>query len=196
MKQLTENTTALFFGTYNPVHVGHMIIAQYILEHTSAKELWFMVTPQNPFKQKQSMLPDRTRLEMVELAIDDHVQYKAIDFEFHLPKPSYTSHTLVKLKEKFPNKNFAIIMGSDNLVNFHKWKNYEYILENYQLIVYPRLGKETDRYNNYEHVHFVDAPYIDISSTLIRNNIVSGKNISYMLPINVWSFIDGSGLYR
>ena len=132
---------------------------------------------------------------MVELAIHDHSKYKASDFEFNLPTPSYTSHTLVKLKEKYPKKNFAIIMGSDNLVNFHKWKNYEAILENYQLLVYPRLGKKTDKYDDHPHVHFIDAPFIDISSTLVRKSLADGKDVSYMLPNKVWEFIDGSGLY-
>ena len=196
MNKLPENTVLLYFGTFNPVHIGHMIIGQYILENTNAKELWFVVTPQNPFKQKQTLLADRLRLQMVELAITDPYHIKVSDIEFGLLQPSYTAHTLAHLKEKYPQKEFAIVMGSDNLVNFHKWKNYEAILENYHVLVYPRLGQKTDRYINHPSVHTVNAPYIDISSTLIRKSIAAGKNVSYMLPEKVWEFIDGSWLYK
>lgn len=196
MSSLPDHTIALYFGTFNPVHIGHMIIGQYILEHTDCTELWFVVSPQNPFKQKQSMLSDRMRHQMVELAIKDPYHYKASDIEFGLEKPSYTAHTLAHLKERFPDKNFALIMGSDNLVHFHKWKNYESILNEHHIIVYPRMGKETDRYKDHPHIHHVDAPFIDISSTLIRKGVAEGRDMSYMLPEKVWDFIDGSGLYK
>ena len=149
MNLLPENTTILYFGTFNPVHVGHMIIGQYMLENTNARELWYVVTPQNPLKERSNLLPDRQRLHMVNLAIYDPYKIKSSDVEFDLPKPSYTAKTLAYLKELHPEKNFALVIGSDNLVNFHKWKNYEAILDQYHLLVYPRFNQETDKYDNH-----------------------------------------------
>ena len=195
MIQLKENTIICYFGTFNPVHVGHMIIGQYMLENTSAKELWYIVSPQNPLKSKTNLLPDRQRLHMVNLAIYDPYNIKSSDIEFSLSKPSYTTSTLAHLKELYPEKNFAIIMGSDNLVNFHRWKNYEAILDQHQILVYPRLGHNTNNYEDHPHVHKVDAPFVDISSTIIRNAVRSGKNVSQMLPPKVWDYIESSNFY-
>ena len=196
MITLKENTTILYFGTFNPVHIGHMVIGQYIFEHSNAKELWYVVSPQNPLKTRQNLLPDRQRLHLVNLAIKDPYHIKSCDIEFGLPKPSYTVLTLAQLQEKYPDKNFAIVMGEDNLVHFHKWKNYEAILNNHQVIVYPRQGETTEKYSNHPNVHFVDAPYMGISSTLIRNKIKEGKNVSEMLPVGVWEYIDENGYYK
>ena len=196
MITLQENTTILYFGTYNPVHVGHMIIGQFIYENSNAKELWYVVSPQNPFKKNQTILDDRQRLHMVNLAINDPYHVKASDIEFNLPKPSYTAITLAHLSEKHPDKKFAIVMGSDNLVNFHKWKNYESILEHHQIIVYPRKGKETDRYASNKNVHRIVAPEIELSSTLIRNGTKEGRDVSQMLPFRVWEYLDSNSFYK
>ena len=196
MITLQENTTILYFGTYNPVHVGHMIIGQFIYENSNAKELWYVVSPQNPFKKNQTILDDRQRLHMVNLAINDPYHVKASDIEFNLPKPSYTAVTLAHLSEKHPDKKFAIVMGSDNLVNFHKWKNYESILEHHQIIVYPRKGKETDRYESHRNVHRIVAPEIELSSTMIRNGIKERRDVSQMLPFRVWEYLDSNSFYK
>ncbi len=196
MITLQENTTILYFGTYNPVHVGHMIIGQFIYENSNAKELWYVVSPQNPFKKNQTILDDRQRLHMVNLAINDPYHIKTSDIEFNLPKPSYTAVTLAHLSEKYPDKKFAIIMGSDNLVNFHKWKNHESILEHNQIIVYPRKGKETDRYEGHNNVHRIVAPEIELSSTMIRNGIKEGRDVSQMLPFRVWEYLDSNSFYK
>ena len=196
MITLQENTTVLYFGTYNPVHVGHMIIGQYILENSTAKELWYVVSPQNPFKKNQTILDDRQRLHMVNLAINDPYHVKSSDIEFGLPKPSYTALTLAHLSEKHPDKKFAIIMGSDNLVNFHKWKNYESILEHHQIIVYPRKGKKTTRYDDHENVYAINAPEFELSSTVIRNGILEGCDVSQMLPFRVWEYLDSNSFYK
>jgi nicotinate-nucleotide adenylyltransferase len=193
--ELKKNTTVLYFGTYNPVHIGHMIIGQYIFEHSNAKELWYVVSPQNPFKENQQLLSDRQRLHMVNLAIKDPYHIKTSDIEFGLPKPSYTAVTLAHLSEKYPEKNFAIVMGSDNLVNFHKWRNYQAILDHHQIIVYPRKDKDTDAYDEYKNVHRIKAPEIELSSTLIRKSIKQGVSVSQMLPQGVWEYIDKNGFY-
>lgn len=195
MITLQENTTVLYFGTFNPIHVGHTIIGQYIFENSNAKELWYVVSPQNPFKKNQTILADRQRLHMVNLAIKDPYHIKSSDIEFSLSKPSYTAVTLAHLSEKYPEKKFAIVIGSDNLVHFHKWKNYEVILEHYQVVVYPRKGKQTDAYDDHPNVHKIQAPEIELSSTLIRRSIKEGKNISQMLPEGVWEYIDKNGFY-
>ena len=173
-----------------------MIIGQFIYENSNAKELWYVVSPQNPFKKNQTILDDRQRLHMVNLAINDPYHVKASDIEFNLPKPSYTAITLAHLSEKHPDKKFAIVMGSDNLVNFHKWKNYESILEHHQIIVYPRKGKETDRYASNKNVHRIVAPEIELSSTLIRNGIKEGRDVSQMLPFRVWEYLDSNSFYK
>jgi len=196
MITLKENTTILYFGTFNPVHIGHMVIGQYIFEHCNAKELWYVVSPQNPLKARQNLLPDRQRLHLVNLAIKDPYHIKSSDIEFGMEKPSYTILTLAHLQEKHPDKNFAIVMGGDNLVHFHKWKNYEAILKNHQIIVYPRMGETIKTYDQHPNVHFVDAPFMGISSTLIRQKIKEGKNVSQMLPDGVWEYVEENGYYK
>ena len=129
----------LFFGSFNPIHIGHLIIANHLVEHSAMNELWFVVTPQNPFKEKQSLLDNHLRLEMVNLAIESYPKLRASNIEFHLPQPNYTVNTLAYLEEKYPNTNFALIMVEDKLKSFHKWKIYEHILANYPIYVYPRI---------------------------------------------------------
>ena len=188
--------TGLYFGSFNPIHVGHLIIAEYLLEHSDLQELWFVVSPQNPLKKKASLLDDRERLHIVNLAIEDDLRFKACDVEFSLPKPSYTSYTLQVLREQHPNREFCLIMGEDNLQTFTKWFNWEYILENYHLYVYPRPGYDGGDVRNQPHVPLIDAPQMEISSTMIRESIREGKLVRYMLPDKVFRYLDEEGFYR
>ena len=187
----------LFFGSFNPIHIGHLIIANHLVEHSAMNELWFVVTPQNPFKEKQSLLDNHLRLEMVNLAIESYPKLRASNIEFHLPQPNYTVNTLAYLEEKYPNTNFALIMGEDNLKSFHKWKNYEHILANYFIYVYPRISEGTVPKALTEHPHItrVPAPIIELSATFIREEIKAGRNIRPLLPEKVWQYIDKLGLY-
>lgn len=167
-----------------------------MLEHSDLQEVWFVVSPRNPLKNKASLLDDRQRLYMVNLAIEDDERFNASDIEFGLSKPSYTCHTLVHLSEKFPQREFCLIMGEDNLQTFDKWLNYEWILENYHLYVYPRPGYDASAFKTLDHVHIVEAPNMELSSTLIRENIRQRKSVRYMLPPKVYQYIDEMGFYR
>ena len=171
--------TGLYFGSFNPIHIGHLIIAEYMLEHSDLDELWFVVSPRNPLKKKDSLLDDRQRLYMVNLAIGDDERFQASDIEFHLPQPSYTC-----------------IMGEDNLQTFDRWLNYEWILENFTLYVYPRPGYDAGERRTHPHVTFVDAPRIELSSTLIRNSIKEGREVRYMIPEAVRKYIEEMGFYK
>lgn len=186
----------LFFGSFNPVHIGHMIIAQYILNYSDLDEVWFVVSPHNPFKEKNTLLSDRQRLHMVNLAIGSTPHMRTTDIEFSLPQPSYTIHTLAHLQEKFPEKQWALIMGEDNLATLHKWKNHERIVQMCGIYVYPRPQTKPGPYSNHEQVVHVDAPLMGISSTAIRQALAQGKHVSYMLPEKVWQYIEECGFYR
>ena len=188
----------LFFGTFNPIHVGHMIIANYMAEFSDLDEVWFVVTPQSPFKQKVSMLSNHHRLAIVNIAVENYTKLKTSDIEFKLPQPNYTINTLVHIEEKFPDNQFCLIMGEDNLKGFHKWKNYETILQNYELYVYPRIssGETKHRFLNHSKVHKINAPIVQISSTFIRKSIQENRDISTMLPENVWNYIDEMNFYK
>ena len=192
----TVTKTGLYFGTFNPVHVGHMVIAQYILAHTELQEIWFVVTPHNPFKEKQTLLDDRQRLHMVHLAIGENYHMRPTDVEFSLPQPSYTITTLTHLEEKYSDRDFSLIMGADNLASFHKWKNHERILANHELFVYPRPNAKKSRFEEHPKVHRVNAPIMELSSTLIRKSVKEGKNVSYMLPPAVWEYIGQCGFTK
>ena len=187
----------LFFGSFNPIHIGHLIIANHLVEHSALDELWLVVTPQNPFKEKQSLLNNHLRLEMVHLAIADYPKLRASDIEFHLPQPNYTIHTLAYLEEKYPNLHFALIMGEDNLKSLHKWKNYEQILSNYPIYVYPRLSEGTvsEALTSYSNIQYVRAPIVELSATFIREEIKKKQNVRPLLPESVWQHIDKLGLY-
>ena len=193
----------LFFGSFNPIHIGHLILANYILEHSDMQELWFVVSPQNPFKEKKSLLNDHNRLDMVQLAIKNYQKMRASNVEFSLPTPSYTIDTLTYLQEKHPDYSFSLIMGEDNLGSLHKWKNYDLLLQNYQVIVYPRIFGEdissspnVTQLKNHHNIHKIDAPIIELSATEIRDMIKSGKNVRPMLPPEVFDYLDGSNFYR
>lgn len=186
----------LFFGSFNPIHIGHLAIANYICEFTENDALWFVVTPHNPHKEKKSLLNDRTRFHLVQEAIDDYTKMRASDIEFYLDQPNFTIHTLMHLRQKFPQHTFSILMGSDNLSSFHKWKNYEQILEKHDILVYPRPGTDESIYEAFPTVKKVDAPMIEISSTFIRQAISNGKDIRFYLPEKVWKYIQENGLYR
>ncbi len=175
----------LFFGSFNPVHNGHLIIANYIAQTTDLDKVWLVVSPQNPFKVKETMLGEYDRLHLINLAIEENPYSKASDIEFKLPKPSYTIDTLVHLGEKYPQHEFALIMGSDNLASLHKWKNYEQLLKNYHFYIYKRRGTETNPYPETRNIHFIDFPFLDISATFIRENIKKGVSLQYFLPDKV-----------
>lgn len=186
----------LFFGSFNPVHIGHLILAQTILEKANLDKIWFVISPQNPFKKKSSLLHEFDRLDLVRAAIKDNLGFYASDIEFNLPKPSYTVDTLAFLLEKYPKHKFSLIMGEDNLGSFHKWKNHEYILENHDLLVYPRPNSKASRLEDVSRVKLIDAPMLDISATYIRNCIKSGNSINYMLPEEVSNIIYSRGYYQ
>jgi nicotinate-nucleotide adenylyltransferase len=188
----------LYFGTFNPIHVGHLTIANHLAEHSDLDQIWFVVTPLSPFKKKSSLLDNYQRLEMVHLATKDYDKLRPSDIEFGLKQPNYTVDTLTYLFEKFPDYEFCLIMGEDNLKSFHKWKNYELILENYSIYVYPRLteGKVDTQFNNHSKIFNISAPIMELSSTFIRDGIKAGKNIRPMLPDSVWRYIDEMNFYK
>lgn len=188
--------TGLFFGSFNPIHVGHLIIANHICEFSDLDQVWFVISPQNPFKEKSSLANDYDRLHLVNLAIEDFQNLRASNIEFGLPQPSYTIDTLTVLKEKYPDHDFSIIMGADNLSGFKKWKNYEQILKHYSVYVYPRIGADTEEWKDHPKIGFVDAPIVEISSTFIRQSFKDGKDPHAMLPDRVWKYLDGSSMYQ
>jgi len=188
----------LFFGTFNPIHSGHLIIANHIVEHSDLNEVWLVVTPQSPFKKKQSLLDNHQRLEMVYKATEDYTKLRPSDIEFSLKQPNYTIDTLIYLEEKFPSHQFSLIMGEDNLKSLHKWKNYELILDNYNIFIYPRRSNKVipEQFKNHFKIHFTQAPIIELSSTFIRKEIALGKNIRPMLPEKVWHYVDEMNFYK
>lgn len=186
----------LFFGSFNPIHVGHLIIANSMLHNGGLDEVWFVVSPQNPFKEQASLLADHHRLQMVRRAIDDNYRLRATDVEFNLPKPSYTCVTLAQLAEKYPDHEFCLIMGGDNLASFHRWRNYEYILENYHLMVYPRPGYDDVPLKDHPHVTMVDVPMMDISSSYIRAQIAQGRSVQYLLTEPVYQYLTEMHFYE
>jgi nicotinate-nucleotide adenylyltransferase len=198
----------LYFGTFNPIHIGHLIIANHVAEYSDVKQVWMVVTPHNPLKKKDTLLNDSIRLELVHLATEDYPKIKPSDIEFKLPQPNYTVNTLAYLQEKYPKNEFSLIMGEDNLKSFHKWKNYEVILQNHDIFVYPRLDANDrtskitpSKYNyltikNHPKVHYINAPIVEISATFIRESIKNKKNVQPLLPNKVWEYIDHNNLYK
>ncbi|MFE3848257.1 nicotinate (nicotinamide) nucleotide adenylyltransferase [Flavobacterium sp. LB3P45] len=188
----------LYFGTFNPIHIGHLIIANHMAEHADLDQVWMVVTPHNPLKKKSTLLDDYHRLQMVHLATEDFPKIKPSDIEFKLSQPNYTVNTLVHLQEKYPNYEFSLIMGEDNLKSLHKWKNHEVILENYEIYVYPRISLEAENetFKNHPKIHMIDAPVVEIAATFIRDNIKKGKNVQPLLPNKVWEYIDHNNFYK
>lgn len=188
----------LYFGTFNPIHIGHLIIANHMAEHSDLDQIWLVVTPHNPHKQKNTLLDDYHRLHMVHLATEDFPKIKPSDIEFKLPQPNYTINTLVYLQEKHPDYEFSLIMGEDNLNSFHKWKNYEAILQHHHIYVYPRLhsGEINTQFDNHSKIHRIDAPVVELSSTFIRENIKINKNVVPMLPHKVWEYVEHNLFYK
>jgi nicotinate-nucleotide adenylyltransferase len=196
----------LYFGSFNPIHIGHLIIANYMAQTDTIDEVWFVVSPHNPHKKKKNLLEDHHRLAMVRRAVEDNAKLRASDIEFRLPKPSYTVYTLQALKEKHPDYQFTLIMGADNLRSLHKWKNYEQIIERHAILVYPRVltlqekAEESTTENNellsYSNIQITDAPVMKISSSFIRNMIADGKDVRYLLSEPVFTYLDEMNFYR
>lgn len=194
--------TGLNFGSFNPIHIGHIAIAGYMTEYAGLDQLWFVVSPQNPLKKKETLLADHQRLHMVNLAIGDNDKLKASDIELKMPVPSYTVNTLTYLKEKFPGNEFILVMGEDNLYTLHKWKNADELVSNNKILVYPRPGAQRPPHVMLDHliekakIKFVDAPLMQISGTFIRNGIKAGKEMPYFLPPPVWKYIQEMHFYK
>ncbi|MCB0481556.1 MAG: nicotinate-nucleotide adenylyltransferase [Flavobacteriales bacterium] len=197
----------LYFGTYNPVHVGHLIIANHMANYTDLDQVWMVVTPRNPLKQKDSLLEDYHRLELVKRAIEGNWNLKVSDIEFQLEKPSYTASTLAHLQEKYPAHEFSLIMGEDNLRTLHKWKNFEYILKNHSVVVYPRVLTEQEKSEaiqppikpevyNHPSVNMIDAPVMKVSASFIRRAIKEQKDVRYLLTEPVFKYVDEMNFYK
>ncbi|WP_352423199.1 nicotinate (nicotinamide) nucleotide adenylyltransferase [Proteiniphilum sp.] len=193
---MQKQQIGIFSGSFNPVHAGHLILANYICEFTELDEVWFVVSPHNPFKEREDLLDDDMRLEMVRLALEKYDHMIASDVELHMPRPSYTIDTLERLRSEYPDKNFTLIIGSDNWKQFPKWKESQHLIKNYQVLVYPRLGEEVVIPEELTgSVRLVEAPIVEISSTFIRESIRNGKNMRAFLPPKVYDFIVRNGIY-
>lgn len=196
------NKVGLYFGSFNPVHIGHIAIAGYMTEFAGLDQVWFIVSPHNPLKKKETLLADHQRLHMVNLAIGDSTRFRASDIEFKLPVPSYTIDTLIYLEEKYPKNKFVLVMGEDNLYTLHKWKNVNELINKCQLYIYPRSDKvkpsslSLDKILSIAEVHQVSAPLMDISGTFIRDGIKKGKDMSFFLPPAVWKYIKEMHFYE
>lgn len=186
----------LFFGSFNPIHTGHLIIANYLQQTTDLEKVWLVVSPQNPLKSKDTLLNEYDRLHLINLAIEGNPNLSVSNIEFTLPKPSYTIDTLIYLSEKYPQHQFCLIMGSDNIETLHKWKNYQQILDKYPLYVYKRRGSDNNPYAGNPNVQMLDFPFIDISATFIREGIKKGISMQYFLPNKVWEYIKEMNLYK
>ncbi len=191
-----EAKTGLFFGSFNPIHNGHLMIASYMVEYAGLDQVWFVVSPHNPLKEKSTLLADHHRLTMVNMAVEDDRRFKSSNIEFKLPKPSYTIDTLTYLSEKFPGKRFIPVLGSDNLPTIHKWKNWEALLSQYTIYIYPRPGSAPSQFDHHASLIRVDAPLITVSSSFIRKGIKEGRDMRYFLPEKVWKYITEMNFYR
>jgi nicotinate-nucleotide adenylyltransferase len=188
--------TGLFFGSFNPIHIGHLAIANYMVEFTDITQVWFVVSGQNPLKKRKALLADYHRLALVNEAIDGDARFKASDIELKLPTPSYTVDTLAYLKEKYPDRDFVIIMGSDGLPTFNKWKNYTLIEQSVQRYIYPRPNVALKPFEEYQNCVFTDAPLIDVSSSFVRESIKNKKDVRYFLNDKVFKYIAEMHFYE
>lgn len=187
----------LYFGSFNPIHNGHLIIAQHVLNNVDLDQIWFVVSPQNPFKPSKTLLNEYDRLNLVQIAIIDNPNFKTSDIEFKLPKPSYTIDSLTYLKEKYPNNDYAVIVGGDSYQNIHKWKNSELLLSENKVIVYARPGFEIEQDENKKNIQFLtDVPLLNISATYIRNCIQNKQSIQYLTPDQVIKEIERNGYFE
>ncbi len=192
---MANKKIGLFFGSFNPIHIGHLIIANYMANYTELDEVWFVVSPQNPFKDKKNLGNMYDRLEMVNLAIEGAEKLRVSDIEFSLPQPSYTIDTLIHLAEKYPKREFFLIMGEDNLASFHKWKNADIILRDYRIIVYPRPDYDGGELKKHPSITITETPVMELSSTFVRQAVKAGRSIQFYVPDKVIEFIDKKGLY-
>ena len=188
--------TGLYFGSFNPIHIGHLAIANFMVEFSELEQLWFVVSPQNPLKQKQSLLQDYHRLEMVQLAVEDDDRFRASDIEFRLPTPSYTIDTLTYLEEKYPGREFQLVMGADGLRTFHKWKHADLIVQKYHRLIYPRPGTDKEVASQLPNATLVDAPMMDISSSFIRQAIKEGKDVRHLVPAMAYTYMREMHFYE
>jgi nicotinate-nucleotide adenylyltransferase len=202
---MATKNIGLFFGTFNPIHVGHLILGNFMAQLPQIDQVWFVVTPRNPFKAKDTLLADMHRLALVREAVDANPKLEVSNIEFDLPQPNYTVNTLAVITEKYPDKNFTLIMGEDNLRSFHKWKNYEVILENHEVLVYPRLYTENEmpvvserekEWLKNPRLQLVDAPLMKVSSSTIRKMIAAGKDAQYILPPKVYTYVNEMNFYK
>ena len=193
---MCKTKIGLFFGSFNPVHNGHLMLANYIVEYTDLDSIWFVVSPQNPFKDKESLLQDRHRYDMLEMAVKNDSRFEVCNIEFNMPKPSYTIDTLNRLAELYPETEFHLICGMDNLVDFKKWKNAQEILDNYHLLVYPRKGYDGGELVNHKSVRIINAPEIEISSTFIRNAVAENKDVRYFMPEKSYNYMIDNNFYK
>ncbi len=186
----------LFFGSFNPIHIGHLAIANYFAEFTDLEKIWLVISPQSPFKPKKNLLAEHHRYYMAQMALEDDWQISPTNIEFHLPKPSYTIDTLVYLSEKYPRYSFNLILGSDNLTHLHKWKNFNELIRQYPIYVYPRPSVDPSEYGDRYQFTIVNAPLIEISSSFIRNSIKEGRDIRYFVPPKVYSYLKEMHFYE
>ena len=188
--------TGLYFGSFNPIHIGHLAIANFMVEFSELEQLWFVVSPQNPLKQKQSLLQDYHRLALVRLAVEDDDRFRASDIEFKLPTPSYTIDTLTYLEEKYPGREFQLVMGADGLRTFHKWKHADLIVQKYHRLIYPRPGTDKGSISRLPNATLVDAPMMDISSSFIRQAIKEGKDVRHLVPARAYTYMREMHFYE
>jgi nicotinate-nucleotide adenylyltransferase len=196
IKKENRIKTGLFFGSFNPVHIGHLIVAGYMREFSGLDQVWFVISPHNPLKEKKTLLADHHRLMLVKTAIEDDPDFKACDIEFKMPQPSYTIDTLTYLSEKYPDHKFILIAGTDILPSFHKWKNYKILLKDYQFYIYNRPGYEKGDYANHPSIKYFEAPLMEISSSFIRRAVKDGKDVQYMVPPKVWKYMREMHFYE
>jgi len=193
---MKQKKIGLFFGSFNPIHIGHLIIANHMVEKTDLNEVWFVVSPQNPFKEKKTLANNYDRIHLVKLAIENNPKIKASDIEFGLPVPSYTIDTLTHLKEKYTHHKFVLLMGGDNLGSLHKWKNYEKLLSDYQIYVYDRPNYELGPLASHGSVKIMEAPLLSISASFIRKSIQEGYSIQYLVPDEVFQYLEDNPIYK